>query len=1089
MRADRDRERRAVRSASRAGIQTPSDRPASDIPNVGWPAAGVAHSAAVLPAAGVVAPIASASADPGCSACWGVQSPSIAQAVPVAVNHVFNSAFTWLSSFPASPISDLLGGALVLIRRSLFLVPEGVTASMVGTELTVRVNTGSVAYLRQNGTSVQVSGDPWFFGTPTYAVVPDMRVSVTSTGNAGCAGIVLTSGQVSADLVTTQIDSIRFAPGASVSGAVNASLTNGGSLTLRDAVRAGSGVRIDAPVVLATDVDVDAGDGDATFAGTVDAMQTGRQSLTVTALRTTTFSAPVGGQVPLAGLLTQGIAPLAVPQSVDSQTIPLRYLPEFATTGQAQVKYGIDVAIGDNPSQVYEFDTGGDSFFAGYNPAYWRNVPLTNIEISDTYSSGIYYNGVVTDARITLGQGSNTVSTAQPIGIAAILSGGNANSGAVFNFQDPDEPPVEDRFFGDFGTSFNVFPVAGLSTPLASPLFQLPGNLSTGFLVRVGPIGIDPQLTVGVTDALRAQFPYAVPVMPAPGGGTYPVSGYDVLDFFGFAPSYTATLGGVTQPIGIQGPLPTLIDSGAPSTGIRTKGLGGDPFNTNPGKPGQLQPGTTFTANFPTTMGREPLEWTFIAGNNGSVNLVDYQQGQPSSTVQNVNTGLNLYNSYDVMFDVAEGVIWLRPTGAESTVTLQSVTTTGAQTYRQGAQLAGTYSTDGGDFSVAGGTILLGSTVIDAGAGDVRFSGTVDTLAGSESLAVNSTGATTFVREVGSQRPLASLATDGGGSTATASVATTGSQTYSGAASLTGLYSVGRGSFSVAGPVTLAGPVSISGGDITFGAAIDSTADRGYSLALVPRNGGTASLAGDVGAANPLGGISVSAVSGGSATVTAPGYVALAGNLGFAAATGIAIGNGVTANFTGGGVVGGFSGDGILIGQSAGSVIRDFAISGNGKAGVQMNGVTAASIDGNVILNNSGSGVVVNGGSGNRILSNSILGNGGTGGLGISLINGGNNNQPAPLVNSAVLNPAGLQVGLTLDSGSYTVQVFYSPAGQVTAAQGQQLLGSELITGPGSVTLTFGTLPVDVAVGGVVAATVTRASGDTSGFSAGTVVT
>ncbi len=197
----------------------------------------------------------------------------------------------------------------------------------------------------------------------------------------------------------------------------------------------------------------------------------------------------------------------------------------------------------------------------------------------------------------------------------------------------------------------------------------------------------------------------------------------------------------------------------------------------------------------------------------------------------------------------------------------------------------------------------------------------------------------------------------------------------------------------------------------------------------------------------------------------------------------------MTASFTGGGVVQNFSGDGILIGQSTGSVIRDFAVSGNGKAGVQMNGATAASIDGNVILNNSGAGVVVNGGSGNRILSNAILGNGGVGGLGISLISGGNNNQPPPLVSSAVLNPAGLQVGLTLDSGSYTVQVFYSPAGQVTAAQGQQLLGSELLTGPGPVTLTFGTVPVDVVAGGVVTATVTRANGDTSGFSAGTVVT
>ena len=1035
-----------------------------------------------------VAPPPVAAAVTDCAACMGAQAPSLGQAVVTAVNHVFNSAFSWLSQFPGNPISDLVSGALVLIRRTLFLVPEGVTANQTGTSLTVSVNTGSVAYFRQDGSSVQVSGDPWFWGSKQFDAATVSTVAVGNPGNAGCAGFVFTSGTVSGDLQTTQIDSLRFGAGAAFTGQVTASATNA-HLMLRDAVRGLSGVRFDAPLVLAGDVDVDAGSGDATFNDTVDGARTGSQSLTVTALGTTTFSAPVGGRTPLGSLLTQGIGPLAVPQSVDSRTIPLRFLPEFATAGQAQVKYGIDVAIGDNLSQVYEFDTGGTSFFAGYNPAFWRNVPLTNTAVSDTYSSGIYYNGVVTDAQITLGQGSNTVSTAQPIGISAILAGGNANTGAVFNFQELDEPPVEDRFFGDFGASFNILPVAGLSTPLASPLFQLPGNLASGFLVRLGPIGIDPQLTVGITDALRAQFPYAVPVTPVAGGGTYPVSGYDLLEFFGFAPSYTATLGGVTQVIGVQGPLPSLIDSGAPSTGIRIKGLGGDPFNTNPGGAGQLQPGATFTAQFPTTMGREALEWTFTAGNNGSVNLVNYQVGQLSNLVQTVNTGLDLYNAYDVMFDIAEGVIWLRPTGAESTVTLQSVTTTGSQTYRQGAQLAGTYSTGGGDFSVAGSTILLGSTVINAGAGDVVFSGTVDTLAGSESLIVNSSGATTFVREVGSQRPLASLATDGGGSTATASVATTGSQTYSGAASLTGLYSVRGGSFTVAGPVTLAGPVSISGGDITFGATIDSTPDRGYSLALTPRNGGTASLGGDVGAANPLGGISVSAVDDGSATVTAPGYIALAGNLGFAAATGITVGNGATANFTGGGVVQNFSGDGILIGQSTDSVIRDFAISGNGKAGVQMNGATAASIDGNVILNNSGAGVVVNGGSGNRILSNSISGNGGVGGLGISLLNGGNNNQPAPLVSSAVLNPAGLQVRLTLDSGSYTVQVFYSPAGQVTAAQGQQLLGSELLTGPGAITLTFGTLPVDVVAGGVVTAAVTRANGDTSGFSAGTVVT
>ncbi len=111
---------------------------------------------------------------------------------------MFNSAFSWLSQFPGNPISDLVSGALVLIRRTLFLVPEGVTASQTGTSLTVSVNTGSVAYFRQDGSSVQVSGDPWFWGSEQFDAATVSTVAVGNPGNAGCAGFVFTSGEVSA---------------------------------------------------------------------------------------------------------------------------------------------------------------------------------------------------------------------------------------------------------------------------------------------------------------------------------------------------------------------------------------------------------------------------------------------------------------------------------------------------------------------------------------------------------------------------------------------------------------------------------------------------------------------------------------------------------------------------------------------------------------------------------------------------------------------------------------------------------------------------------------------------------------------------
>lgn len=129
-----------------------TDRPASPT-TVGFPAAPAAGAGAVSSGAAVVA-----TGNGQCAACWGAEAPSIVAGVTTVVNHVFNATFDWLATFPTNPISDLVGGALVLIRRALFIVPEGVTVSQTSpTSLSVSVNTGSVAYLRHDGTVLQVS--------------------------------------------------------------------------------------------------------------------------------------------------------------------------------------------------------------------------------------------------------------------------------------------------------------------------------------------------------------------------------------------------------------------------------------------------------------------------------------------------------------------------------------------------------------------------------------------------------------------------------------------------------------------------------------------------------------------------------------------------------------------------------------------------------------------------------------------------------------------------------------------------------------------------------------------------------------------
>lgn len=901
--------------------------------------------------------------NPGnCAACWGVGAPSVGQAITTVINHVFNDAFGALSGLPANPLSDFVEGALLLIRRTLFApIATGVLASQTGDALTVSVHSGSIAYFRVVGDLLEVAYNPLFVGAQQFDATTVSDVDVH--GLAACAGFIFTSGVLDADLNTSQIDSIEFEDSATVAEHVHSSVT-AGTLWLGDAVRGLKGVTFDAAIRLADDTEVDGGSGDVTFAGTVDARYWGRQSLLVTALGTTTFEGAVGSHRPLEWLVTRGVAPLHIMQSADSKTIPLQYMPEYSTNGTMQVKYGIDVAIGNNASQLYEFDTGGPGFFAGYSQDFWKNVTLGTEQVDVVYTSGNYYNSVATTTSITIGSGENKVTT-QPILLGAILQGGNEKTGATFDFSDPFAPPVDGRFFGDFGASFGVAPVPGGNEVLASALFQLPGNLSSGYLAQLGPIGSAPRLTVGVTDALRAQFPYAVPVFPAI-GGNYPVSGYQILEAFGFAPEYTVTgeqsgvevpLGTTTLP-GCSGPcLPTIIDSGAPSMNVRLPDVA-KPYEEN----GALKPGTTFTAMFPTTEGREPLKWTFVAGNNGSVNAVNYSnQTGAAFDGQNLNTGLNMYNDFDVMFDVAKGVIWLRPNGGQANVVFDSsVTTRGVQSYEQNAVLNGTYSTGGRAFSVAGVTSLAGDTVIDAGHGSVTFSGTVD---GAHSLEVQSRSATTFVRTVGGQSALASLSTDAGGSTASSGVSTIGGQTYGDNVSLNGLYAVDSGAFSVARSATLTGPVAVTtdGGAVTFGGRIDSLPGKGFTL-TVSTGTGTVDLRGEVGGKQALGGLTVQSAS----AVTAEARITLDGSLGYAATDGLSVGDGVTARFVKGGSISGFTGSGVVFqGASRDSEIRGFTIADNVYDGIQLGADASATpldfsgtvIAGNTIIGNSAFGI------------------------------------------------------------------------------------------------------------------------------------
>jgi titin len=163
---------------------------------------------------------------------------------------------------------------------------------------------------------------------------------------------------------------------------------------------------------------------------------------------------------------------------------------------------------------------------------------------------------------------------------------------------------------------------------------------------------------------------------------------------------------------------------------------------------------------------------------------------------------------------------------------------------------------------------------------------------------------------------------------------------------------------------------------------------------------------------------------------------------------------------------------------------------GNGVAvtgGAHDNGIGGTALGaGNIIGFNGNDGVLINSGADNGILHNSIFDNAN---LGIELLNGGNNNHPAPQLTSAVAGCGVTTVrGVLAAQAStlYTLEFFVADS----SGQGQQFLGSVTVTTDENGLAVFS---VDLAgeqpPGQPVTATATDPSNNTSAFCQPVVVT
>jgi hypothetical protein len=338
----------------------------------------------------------------------------------------------------------------------------------------------------------------------------------------------------------------------------------------------------------------------------------------------------------------------AVPESVQ---IPLYHKTFVQKTGLIGHKLGIRIGLGGGPKKLYEFDTGAPGFYAAYNPQWWRNYRPTNASpITQTYSSGNTYVASVVSTKLDFGYGVPKVRA----NIAMVT---DASGGSVANWL-PEVaagvPPLDQHFFGDFGSALNS------DNGLYAILPQLPGNLSSGFVVSTGGYQRPKAyLTIGLTSAVRAQFPYIMKMHPDRGARRYPGSRRPLYEQEVVNTRVTLQNGGQSARFETG----VVFDTGAPTTTIRNVN---DDFPITgaflDAEGSGLSKGTVFTMTRVKSSPVPPWIMSFVAGGKSGYNQVDYtMKALPSHPVAYVNTGLNPYFRFDVMFDLENGEIGFRP--------------------------------------------------------------------------------------------------------------------------------------------------------------------------------------------------------------------------------------------------------------------------------------------------------------------------------------------------------------------------------------------------------------------------------------------
>ena len=384
-----------------------------------------------------------------------------------------------------------------------------------------------------------------------------------------------------------------------------------------------------------------------------------------------------------------GVRRTLFPASVGVVTHPIditlhevQYCFDVGTSGcdgTSEPRLGIWATLGTGNTipQFFEFDTGSAGFYAAYasnDPSvspWWGSVGVTTGgEADKKFDSGAHYKGVEATTSVSFydfGSDLTPTLTTGPVKVGRVdemTKDGDVwtPDGAV------DGPPVDQHFYGDFGAG-PTYEANGISSLLDELTFAR--GVTAGYRVNYVP-STDPNgvgkwtLRIGLTDAdtkdSTASYFSMVPDPSAPAGATSPRSGTRYFAQQLFLATVTVSNGlpggsfsdanvGITPDTGAD---TTVHNTGrAPQNSAIGYASLGDGANLNPGVTltltGQAGASTTL---FTVTTNNEQVE-------NGA--WINIENGKSDKQIYYLNTGIQLFEQNDVVYDMKNGRLGLIP--------------------------------------------------------------------------------------------------------------------------------------------------------------------------------------------------------------------------------------------------------------------------------------------------------------------------------------------------------------------------------------------------------------------------------------------